>query len=203
MEIEQRTLLRLFKDFTATHTVTSAAENGKLSRPGAWKLLRRLESKGFITLKKIGQGKTSAVIARINMNNPLTEKSLALSLTEEAMQQRRWRATFVEMEGHARFLILYGSILHAPGQAGDIDLIGIVEDKKSFDTLRKLSGKSQKTLMKTVHALFFTEEEFGQELAQQNKALTDAVRKGVILFGQENFVKFMKRAHEGWIHSTT
>ncbi len=200
MEIEQKILLHLFKDFITTHTVTSVAKHGKLSRPGAWKLLKRLESKNLITLKKIAPGKTSTAIARIKLDNPLTEKSLALSLTEEALDQRRWRANFAETEQHTKFLILYGSTLHSEKKANDIDIIGVATNKKSFTPLRKISGKTQKTLMKKVHALFFTEEELEQELTKQNKAITDAIRKGVVLFGQENFIRFMRRAR--WLPGT-
>ena len=38
----------------------------------------------------------------------------------------------------------------------------------------------------------FREQEFLQELQQKNRAFLDAIKKGVILFGQEKFVKSMK-----------
>ena len=37
----------------------------------------------------------------------------------------------------------------------------------------------------------FTSSEFKNEI-QENKAFKDAIKNGIILFGQEKFVKFMK-----------
>ena len=34
--------------------------------------------------------------------------------------------------------------------------------------------------------------EFENELKRKNKAFIDAIKKGIILFGQENFIKFMR-----------
>ena len=50
----------------------------------------------------------------------------------------------------------------------------------------------QKTQIKKIHALNFTEAEFKQELQKLNKAFIDAIKKGIILFGQEKFIKFLK-----------
>ena len=35
-------------------------------------------------------------------------------------------------------------------------------------------------------------EEFKEELKKQNKAYIDALKKGVILFGQDNFIEFIR-----------
>ena len=41
-----------------------------------------------------GSGKTSTSLIKINWNNPLIEKSLALYLTEESIVQKRWRINY-------------------------------------------------------------------------------------------------------------
>ncbi len=183
-------LLLLFKDFSATHTVTSLAKQLKLSRVGMWKILRKLEIEKYINLKSVGSGKTSTAIVKLNLENSILEKTISLYLTEESDKQRRWQINFVELERMTDFVILYGSILHSPRESNDIDIIAI-NKKKNFVNIQKIIDKVQKTQVRKIHAINFTESEFKLELKKSNRAFIDAVRKGVILFGQDNFVRFM------------
>ncbi len=187
----KRVLLHLLKDFSSTHTITVLAKELGLSRVGIWKILKKLEERKYVSLKSVGKGKTSTSIVKINWESPLVEKTLSLYLTEDAIRQRRWQVNFTELEKVVDFSILYGSIVHSSQEAGDIDILGIAP-KKSFVKVQIAIDKAQKTQSKKIHAINFTESEFKTELQKANKAFTDAVKKGVILFGQENFVKFMK-----------
>lgn len=187
----KRVLLHLLKDFSGTHTITMLAKELGLSRVGIWKVLKKLEEGKYLSLKSIDKGKTSTSIVKINWENPLVEKTLSLYLTEEAIKQRRWQVNFAELEKVVNFSILYGSILHSSQEASDIDILGIAP-KKSFVKVQMAVDKAQKTQSKKIHTINFTESEFKTELQKANKAFTDAVKKGVILFGQERFVKFMR-----------
>ena len=195
MEIERnmdKDLLRtLLKDFSATHTVTSLARELKISRVGVWKLLKKLERREYLVLAPVGVGKTSTYTVNLKWDNIIVEKALALYLTEESIKQKRWRVNFAELEKEVDFLILYGSIVTSTQQANDIDIIGIAK-KSKFVKIQKILDKIQNTEHKNIHAINFTAPEFRKELQNNNKAFIDAVKKGVILFGQENFVRFMK-----------
>lgn len=187
----KKALLHLLKDFSSTHTITALAKELGLSRVGIWKILKKLEEGKYLSLKSVGKGKTSTSIVKINWENPLVEKTLSLYLTEEAIKQRRWQVNFTELEKVVYFSILYGSILYSSQEAGDIDILGIAP-KKSFVKVQIAIDKAQKTQSKKIHAINFTESEFKAELKKPNKAFIDAIKKGIILFGQENFVKFMR-----------
>ena len=195
MEIERnmdKDLLRtLLKDFSATHTVTSLARELKISRVGMWKLLKKLEGREYLVLAPVGVGKTSTYTVNLKWDNIIVEKALALYLTEESIKQKRWRVNFAELEKEVDFLILYGSIVTSTQQANDIDIIGIAK-KSKFVKIQKILDKIQNTEHKNIHAINFTAPEFRKELQNNNKTFIDAVKKGVILFGQENFVRFMK-----------
>lgn len=195
---EKKVLLHLFRDFLSTHTVTSLSKEFNISRVGVWKVLKKLESKKYISIAPIGSGKTSAFIARINWNSILVEKVLVLYLTEEALWQRRWRIDFFELEAEADFSILFGSILHSPQQASDIDLLSICK-KNRFVRVQKIIDRIQRTLTKKIHSINFTEKELREELQRPNKVFLEAIRKGVVLFGQEGFVKFMRGVHTRWM----
>ncbi len=191
---QKKILLYILRNPFEAHTVTSLSQVLQLSRVGIWKILKKLESQQHLILKPVGKGKTNTFLITFNRNNLLTEKTLALYLTEEALEQPRWRNNFKELEKKVDFLILFGSTLHSPQQAHDIDLIGIVSKKENFVKIQHIIDKIQKTQSKKIHIINFREQEFRQELQQQNRAFIDAIKKGVILFGPEKFVKFMTGA---------
>lgn len=188
----KRLTLFLLKDFSRTHTITSLAKELDMSRVGVWKILKRLEPKKIIKLKTVGSGKTSTSIITVNFDNILTKKSLALYLTEESLAQERWQSNFSDLETETEFVILFGSILHFAKEANDIDII-IVAKTRNFIKIQKILDRIQKSEIKKIHSINFTEEEFRKELENKNKAFIEAIKKGTILFGQEKFVDFMKK----------
>ena len=183
----------LLKEFYLNHTVSSLAQRLVMSRVGIWKILKRLEYSKLIMLASIGNGKTSAYIVKLNWENILVEKKLALLLSEDAIKQERWRFNFAELEKHVSFLLLFGSILHSPKEARDIDIFAVIDNKKEFKTIDEIMLKIQGTQPKKIHFIDLTESEFEQELNNRNKAYLDALAKGIILYGQENFIRLIKR----------
>ncbi len=181
----------LLKDITKKKTISSISEDIKIGRPGVWKALKRLKSKNLINLESIGKGKTSAYEIILNWKNPVVEKTLATILTEDALEQERWRNNFNRLEKHVFFTILFGSILHSPKEANDIDIIIVVKNRKEFKAIDSIIAEAQQTQIKKIHAIDLTKEELKIELNNKNKAYLNAIRKGVVLFGQENFIEFI------------
>jgi len=183
----------LLKDFSREQTITSLAKDIGNTRMGIWKTLKKLQTEKLIALKPLGKGKTSTYIIRLNWNNNLVEKTLNLLLTEDALKYSRWLANFSELEKKADFIILYGSILHSPKEAEDIDLLGVVEDNKMVSEMKEIVKKLQISQIKKIHFIDFDEEDFKEALvSQKNPAFIDALKKGIILFGQEKFIKFVR-----------
>ena len=192
METAKTNILKiLLKYFTVRPIVTSLAKEICMSRVGTWKVLKKLENEKLITLSKIGTGKTSTYSINLNWNNPLIEKILSLALTEDAVKNQKWLSNFKELEDKVDFLIIYGSIIHSPKEANDLDILGITNKNKFLD-IEKSIAEIQKTEIKKIHAINFTKEEFKAELKKQNKVFIDAIKKGIVLFGQEKFINFMK-----------
>ena len=186
----------LLKDFTGVYTVSSIAQKLRLTRMGAWNILKTLQNEKVILLKATGTGKTSTKIVSLNLDNPVLDKYLAFSLSEQASQYNRWLLNFEPLKNHVSFLILYGSIISSPKQANDVDVVAIVSDKTKFKPIHKEIDNIQHVQLKEIHAINFTEEEFRRELLKPNEAFIDAVKKGIILFGQEQFIQFMKKIHK-------
>ncbi len=185
----QKVMTILLRDFSG-HTATSLSKELKMSRWGTWKILKKLEKDKLIEIEPMGAGKTSTSIIKLNWDNVLAEKTLALSLTQEALNYKRWMYDFSSLQEEADFLILYGSILYTK-DANDIDVIGVAKEKK-LAKIDSLIFKIQQTQNKKMHFINLTSKELRQELKKPNKAYLDAVRKGVVLFGQENFIRLVK-----------
>lgn len=187
----QKIITILLKDFSI-HTATSLSQELKISRQGIWKIIKKLEQDELIKLEQIGTGKTNTHRITLNWHNELIEKILSFSLTKEALKQKRWQFNFADLESEVDFLILYGSMLHSPKDANDIDIIGIVSQEKKLANIGNIILKIQETQPKKIHSINLTKKEFQQEIKKPNKAYLEAVKKGVILFGQDHFIKFIK-----------
>lgn len=185
----------LLKQFTTKWTITSLANELNISRVGIWKALKKLEAERLILLFHIGGGKTNIFNINLNWENPILEKNLSLILTEDAFKKQRWLNDFKELEDKLEFLILYGSILHFPKEANDIDILGVVSDKNDFLSIEETVKKIQKTQIKKIHSENLTQIEFKEEIRKPNKIFIDAIKKGIVIFGQEKFIKFIKEVY--------
>lgn len=192
MNTTQKILITLIKDFSALHTATSLAQQLKMSRWGVWKIIKELEKEEIIIIRPTGKGRTSTQIIHLNWNNRLTERTIALTLVQEASAHKRWSFNFAGIEKEVDFLILYGSIIHSPKTARDIDILTIAKEKK-LSKINQLIFIIQKTQEKKIHVYNLTNQEFAKELQKPNKVFLDAVKNGIILFGQDKFIDFMKR----------
>ena len=163
-----------------------------MTHVGVWKALKKLETANLVILKATGNKKNSTYTAHLNWNNPLVEKTLSLAFEHEATSQRRWMINFAELENTVDFLIVYGSILVSPQKANDIDILSIVSKEHRSMEIERLIMKIQKTQLKHIHNIIFAPAGLKEELQKPNIAFVNAIEEGVILFGQDKFVAFMK-----------
>lgn len=189
---ESKILKVLLKQFSENWTVTLLSKEIGISRAGVWKVLKELEKNELIILSSIGKGKTSTLRINLNFESSLLEKKLVLILFEEALKHKRWINNFEELKKFTDFTILYGSILHSEKDSNDIDILGVVSNKNNFLKIEKAIQKIQKTQLKKIHLENFTKKEFKKELKKPNKVFVDAIKKGVVLFGQEKFTKLIR-----------
>ena len=59
--------------------------------------------------------------------------------------------------------------------------------------MKEIVKKLQISQIKKIHFIDFDEGDFKEALvSQKNPAFIDALKKGIILFGQEKFIKFVR-----------
>jgi DNA-binding Lrp family transcriptional regulator len=188
---KEKILKKLLKDFIRQYTLTAIAQDINMTRSGAWKVLKKLESEELIILTAIGEGKTSAYKISLNWNNPLIEPTLIALLTKEFLNYKRWKFNFEKLGQELEILILFGSIVYSPKEAGDIDIMCIAKENK-LGKIGDIILDIQQTQNKKIHAINLLYKELKQEINNKNKAYIEALKKGVVLFGQDNFVKFIR-----------
>ncbi|MBU4069893.1 MAG: winged helix-turn-helix domain-containing protein [Nanoarchaeota archaeon] len=190
METKEKILLFLIKE--NKQTATQLAEQLKISRQAVWKLLNKLIKEEIILAKQLSNKQKSVKIISLNFKSQLLKKNLSLILTKEAIENEKWIQNFAGLEKLTDFVLLFGSILTNPKQANDIDLL-IMPKKKNFKEIEKEILEIQKVQLKKIHAIQLTNKEFYKEIKNQNKAYLDAIKKGVVLYGQDNFIKQMEK----------
>jgi len=199
METRKNTSEQILKDLLkepfARHSATSLASTLGITRQGLWKSLIKLSKQKLINIENINNKKTSVAIIKLNWSYPLTEKTLSLIITKESFQYERWADNFKELKEHVNFLFLFGSILHSPKTAKDIDILAVVDDKSNFKKIDEAAQKIQISQTKKIHLIDLTENEFKNELKKSNKAYLDAIKKGVVLHGSEKFIQFIKEVN--------
>ena len=182
----------LFKEPFSDHTASSLAKTIGISRQGIWKTLSKLSRENLICLKSIANTKKSASNITLNLKNSLTAKTLSLILEKEALNYKRWRNNFKKLEKPTFFTILFGSILHSPKEANDIDILVVAKTRKDFKAVESIILEVQQTQIKRIHAIDLTKKELKTELKNENKAYIESLKKGIVLFGQENFINFIE-----------
>jgi predicted nucleotidyltransferase len=192
IKTSDKILCILIKEPLVDHSATSISGALGITRQGLWKTLNKLSKNKLISLNSIADTKKSTLNIKLNFKNPITEKVVSLLLTKESLNYERWKADFVDLENLSSFVILFGSILHNPKEANDIDILAIVTSKNSFKPVDEAILKIQKIQIKKIHLIDLTKEEFKKELKNLNKAYLDALKKGVVLFGQDNYIKFIE-----------
>jgi predicted nucleotidyltransferase len=191
----ERILITLLKEPFIRHSITPLATKLGITRQGLWKSINKLVLENFILIESINSAKTSTSIIKLNWQYPLTEKTLSLLITKESLRYERWAEDFKPLKESVDFLLLFGSILHSPKTADDIDVFAVTCNKNNFKKIDEVTLKLQITQLKKIHLIDMVESEFKQELKKQNKAYLNALKNGILLYGHENFVRFVKKIY--------
>ncbi len=192
----QRIVAVLLRSAAGSLTIAMLAEALGMTHVGMWKALKKLEAANIITLEVIGNKKNSPYTADLNWDNPLVKKTLALALEHEAAAQRRWMINFAALKDKVDFLILYGSILVSSRKANDIDIVSVVSKKGNVMGIERSIMDVQKTQAKQIHNILCTPAGLKEELKKPNIAFINAIKEGVVLFGQDKFVAFMQEVQQ-------
>ncbi len=189
-ENEMQALLTIFKDFTTKYNAHSLSKELGLSAMGALKLLERLRQQRLLAVERIGNIK----VYRMD-DNEYARHYLAFLLRKEAEEAparvKRWVNELRTLE-HARVVLLFGSVLDSD-KHNDVDLLALLEqgDATKFnEEVARMDDLNQKR----IHAVKQTPADFERNLSSKDKVLLSAVRRGIVVFGHDDYVEALLRA---------
>ena len=183
---EQEIVKLMFKDFLAEYNSRNISPKVGLTHSGAFRVLKKLKEKEMVKSRHVGK----AVIYSLNFENPLTLKEIETALTIEALKHRMWIEEFKKIEGKAKSVVLFGSILRNEKEAKDID-IHIVADKKDYSKIKEIIEERNKILPKPIHLIFQTPDDFKSDIKRRYKVTIEIIKTGIVLFGQDEFRKMV------------
>lgn len=187
-EKERETLLILFKEFAAYYNANSISKILKISHVGSQKIFKRLLKENLIKDKQIGK----SIIHSLRLEEDYVCKLISFLLADEANSKfKRWQEEFKALFKKDRIIMLFGSAIKNYEAARDIDIMLII-GKKDYKEVKKIMNEKQELLPKELHSIEMTEEDLIKNIKKREKAVMDAVKNGVILYGQDKYVEVIK-----------
>ncbi len=176
------------------YNINQIARILNLSVGSAHKILKNLEERNIVNMKKLG----NARYYNLNFNNQEAVKLSELILIEEKnnlLKENKTARVYVhDLEKYdSECTILFGSILNK-GEAKDVDVLLIIKSKREMKKINNFCLEISKIRTKKVNPLILLEEDLIENIKKQNKAVADIIRNGIILKGGEIFIKTIKNA---------
>ncbi|MEA3329803.1 MAG: hypothetical protein U9Q06_03600 [Nanoarchaeota archaeon] len=159
----------------------------KVSVGGVFKILKDLEKKDIVSVKKIG----NARYPYINLNNPEAVKLSELILLEEKRNLKGYSKVYAQEIGNfkdRKLIILFGSVLENKG-FNDVDVLFVTNKGKEVS---KFCLKISKVKTKPIVPLILKKNNLIKELNNKKKPIIEIFRTGVVLKGESIFLEVIK-----------
>ena len=183
----------LFRNTPNRVNVNQISRELKISVGSAYKILKSLEKKSVLVSQKIGNG----IYYVLNLDNKEAENITELVLMESRNKSLSknshasiYAKDFKDGEKLSKAIILFGSILESK-DAKDVDALFIIDKGKSKaveDFCMKLSNLRPKR----INPLLMTMADFKENIKKQDRVITDILKKGVILFGEDTVINILR-----------
>lgn len=180
---------------TNQYNINEIAKILKLSVGSVHKILKSLEERKILNLKQLG----NASYYNLNLNNIETIKYCELLLIEEKnslLENNKTAKIYVsDLEKYdTKMSILFGSILNKEDQAKDVDVLFIIKNKKQITEINNFCLEIAKIRTKKVNPLIMEEKDLIFNIKNKNNVILDILKKGIILKGEDLFIKSIKNA---------
>lgn len=184
---ERGALLVLFKDYKGQHNSSSIGRLTGISRVGALKMLKRMENQELLKSEKIG----NSIIYKPSLEEDYPRQLMSFVLSDEANSFKRWKEEFKGLFKKGRIVILFGSAVRNYSKANDIDVLAIIE-KEDYKDVQDAIDERQQILPKKIHSLIMTKKDLIGNLKENQGAMREIVKTGVVLYGQETYVEAIR-----------
>ena len=183
-------VLTIFKSPEMQYNANSMAKKLGISRMGALKIAKRLEAENIVSSKEFGK----ATFYRINLESDYVRQYVKFLLKREAERANSYVRVWIDdirKIKSADAAILFGSVLRKFKDAGDIDVL-LILNIKNYKKIEKEVKELNELNSKKIHTLYQKREDFLANIEKGDKPLLNAV-KGIYAFGEDTFMELMKK----------
>ena len=178
------------------YNINQIARALDLSVGSVHKILKTLEKRNIVNIRELG----NAIYYSINLNNNEAVKLSELVSIEgknNILRENKTANVYAQdlAKFNAKLIILFGSILTKKNEAKDIDVLFIIKNKEQVSEINNFCLEISKIRTKKVNPLIMLEQDFVNNLKDKNKAIQDLIKNGIILKGEEIFIRTIKNAH--------
>ncbi|MEK6841382.1 MAG: winged helix-turn-helix domain-containing protein [Nanoarchaeota archaeon] len=178
------------------YNINQIARALDLSVGSVHKILKTLEKRNIVNIRELG----NAIYYSINLNNNEAVKLSELVSIEgknNILRENKTANVYAQdlAKFNAKLIILFGSILTKKNEAKDIDVLFIIKNKEQVNEINNFCLEISKIRTKKVNPLIMLEQDFVNNLKDKNKAIQDLIKNGIILKGEEIFIRTIKNAH--------
>src|SRR3989338_477205 len=184
----KKALRLIFTDYLADYNSYNIRGKIGLSNAGSLKLLRRLEEKGFLVSKKMG----NAIYYKANIGNEYVLKLMELILMENEGASAYVKGWMVELESFSpltKAILLFGSLLKKGKDAHDVDVCFILKDAEDYQKIQNKIDEMNKNTRLRIHPLYLIQKDIGEKLKQKDPPIIDMVRSCIVVAGGELVVE--------------
>tara|TARA_Y100000310_G_C20691075_1_gene822244 strand:+ start:3469 stop:4071 length:603 start_codon:yes stop_codon:yes gene_type:complete len=192
-DTEEKILKLIFLDFKTDYNSNNLSKKLKKSPQYTNRIIKDLANKKLVIGKQMGK----AVFYKLNFDKEYTIKLLELIFTPNKAPSNYiggWISQLIKLKGHTKSIILFGSIFKKESTAGDVDVCFVL---KSYDALNKINKEIEninKLNKLKIHSLHIIEKDFIDKLKKGDKPLYSVINDGLVINGQETFVRIVKNA---------
>ncbi len=184
----------LVRHFRERHSINGIASQLGFSPNGAYKILKKLEQMHALIPEKIG----NAIYYKAHLESETGNTLAAYVLSQHKLDTyARVQAVDLEkMKKDALSIVIFGSVLTKGTEAGDIDVLIILEKKN----LRKIQGslhELKEIKPKRIHEVYQTPEDLVRNIKKDDEVILDIIKTGKILWGSGIIVEAIKNATSG------
>ncbi len=179
------------------YNINQLARLLQISVGSAHKIVRALEEKGLLLVRELG----NARYYQLNLRNTETIKLCELLLVQQRRQglqhNKVAKVYSSDLEKYpALAVVLFGSLLARPEQAKDVDVLFLIRKKLEVRKVDRFCLEISKLRTKKVNPLIMLFSDFVANLRNKDKAVSAIVEKGIVLSGEEVFVRGITYARQ-------
>lgn len=191
LTLKQKRLLRfLATSVGKDYSINDVAKACRLAPNGAYKLLRKFESEGVLSVKPIANIKSYHLAW-----NEKTSSLLLLSFMPDKLEGRvKLRVEDLEpLKAVTRSCILFGSYITTKKEPGDLDVLFVLDGKK-FEVYKQELEKTQDIVPVKIQDVVQTADDLVQNLKKGDPIVLAAMREGIVLWGFDVLVQVIQNA---------